>query len=73
VKVCRRKWSGPNEVVSRIILEGVKGTMKTSPRMTGESEYRDSAMVVARPSAAKETIKVETASAAEYVTHGIQF
>jgi hypothetical protein len=39
--------------------------MKTSARMTGESEYRNPAMVVARHSAAKETIKVETASAAE--------
>jgi hypothetical protein len=47
--------------------------MKTSARMTGESEYRNPAMVVARHSAAKETIKVETASAAEYVTHEIQY
>jgi hypothetical protein len=73
VKGCRRKWSGPNEVVSRIILEGVKGTMKTSARMTGESEYRKPAMVVVKHSAARETIKAETASVAEYVTHGIQF
>jgi hypothetical protein len=59
--------------ISRIILEGVKGTMKTSARMTGESEYRNPAMVLAKHPAAKETIKVETASVAEYATHGIQF
>jgi len=47
--------------------------MKTSARMTGESEFRNPAMVVARHSAAKETIKVEIARAAQYVTHGIQF
>ena len=47
--------------------------MKTSARMTGESEYRNPAMVVVKHSAAKETIKAETASVAEYVTHGIQF
>jgi hypothetical protein len=45
--------------------------MKTSNTMTGESKYRNPAMVVAKHAAAKETIKVETASAAEYVTHGI--
>jgi hypothetical protein len=44
-------------VVSRIILEGVKGTMKISARMTGESEYRNPAMVDARHSAVKETVK----------------
>jgi len=60
-------------VVSRIVLEGLKGTMKISARMTGESEYRNPAMVDARHSAAKETVKVGIASAAEYVTHGIQF
>jgi hypothetical protein len=56
------------QAVSRIILEGVKVTMKTLASTTDEPEYRNTSIVVARHSAPKEAIKVQIASGAECLT-----
>ena len=64
----------PKRGRSRIILEGVKGTTKTSARMTGESEYRNPCDGRCKTFCRQgDIIKVANACAAEYVTRGIQF